>query len=228
MRGEIDRDLDYLGLASKDIRYREAGNYRNIKRSLLLKPELLIREFKSSDGLEFFLSYETDEKNPILYSFLRLRLSENSGKTDTGKIIFPELENCALIREVHTYGKVIPCKDNMHLYENNKLLLSQNNHVQHKGYGKKLLEKAEEIAINHNFNKIAVIAGVGVREYYRKQGYIHDTKEGCFQMKYLESIETKINKFRNTNISFSYMFLLTMIILFVFYSICKLLSLIFL
>ena len=33
---------------------------------------------------------ETKTKNPILYSFLRLRLSTNAGKTDTGKIIFPD------------------------------------------------------------------------------------------------------------------------------------------
>ena len=229
MRGEIDRDLDYLGLASKDIRYREAGNYRNIKRSLYSEPELLIREFKSSDGIELFLSYETVEENPILYSFLRLRLSSNSGKTDTGKVIFPELENCALIREVHTYGKVIPCKDNMHLYDNNKVLLSQNNHVQHKGYGKKLLEKAEEISINRNFTKIAVIAGVGVREYYRKQGYIHDTKEGCFQIKYLENNiidkDDQIYKFRNNDISFCFTLLIIFVIISIFYSLYRLLSL---
>jgi hypothetical protein len=57
---------------------------------------------------------------------------------------------------------------------------------QHKGYGKKLLQKAEEIAFNNGYKKIAVIAGVGVRNYYRKQGYVHDTSNGCFQLKYLE------------------------------------------
>ena len=57
---------------------------------------------------------------------------------------------------------------------------------QHKGYGKKLLQKAEEIAFNNGYKKIAVIAGVGVRNYYRKQGYVHDTLNGCFQLKYLE------------------------------------------
>jgi histone acetyltransferase (RNA polymerase elongator complex component) len=57
---------------------------------------------------------------------------------------------------------------------------------QHKGYGKKLLQKAEEIAIKNGYKKIAVIAGVGVRNYYRKQGYVHDTSNGCYQLKYLE------------------------------------------
>ena len=57
---------------------------------------------------------------------------------------------------------------------------------QHKGYGKKLLQKAEEIAFNNGYKKIAVIAGVGVRNYYRKQGYVHDTSNGCYQLKHLE------------------------------------------
>jgi histone acetyltransferase (RNA polymerase elongator complex component) len=203
MRGEIDRDFDYLGLVSNDIRFREAGNYRNIDNSIDhsidQKPELIIREFYSSDGIEFFLSFETKTKNPILYSFLRLRLSSNSGKTDTGKIIFPELIDCALIRELHTYGKVVPCTKNNHLYTDNKILLSQDNQVQHKGYGKELINIAEDIALNNNYKKIAVIAGVGVREYYRKQGYIHDTKEGCYQFKYLSKEKFDYKKKINLN-----------------------------
>ena len=60
---------------------------------------------------------------------------------------------------------------------------------QHKGYGKKLLQKAEEIAIKSGYQRIAVIAGVGVRNYYRKQGYIHDTSNGCYQLKYLQQAQ---------------------------------------
>ena len=43
---------------------------------------------------------------------------------------------------------------------------------QHKGLGKKLLKEAERIAKKEfNAKKIAVIAGAGVRGYYRAQGY---------------------------------------------------------
>ena len=42
---------------------------------------------------------------------------------------------------------------------------------QHKGLGKKLMAQAEKIAKKNNYKKIAVIAGIGVREYYRKLGY---------------------------------------------------------
>jgi hypothetical protein len=45
-----------------------------------------------------------------------------------------------------------------------------------------LLKRAEEIAINNNFKKMAVISGIGVREYYKKQGY---HIEGTFMVKSL-------------------------------------------
>ena len=188
MRSEIDRDLELLGLSSGDIRYREAGSYRHNNKNSFKEPILKEIKFESAKGIEYFLSWETDESKPILYSFLRLRLSTNSGKTHTGKIIFPELVNSALIRELHTYGKVQPCKQNLKYYNNNNILLGENSLTksQHKGFGKKLLARAESIAITNGYTKIAVIAGVGVREYYRNNGYIIDSEVGCYQIKLLE------------------------------------------
>ena len=40
--------------------------------------------------------------------------------------------------------------------------------TQHSGFGKRLMKKAEEIALNNGYKKIAVISGVGVKNYYRK------------------------------------------------------------
>lgn len=201
MRSEIDRDMEFLGLKSNDIRYREVGSYRYQNKSMI-KTEPILKKlvFESSGGTEYFLSWESDEPNSILYSFLRLRLSTNSGKTNTGKIIFPELVDCALIRELHTYGKVQPCKENLSYYKNNSILhneISQNK-TQHKGFGKKLLAKAEEIALSEGYTKIAVIAGVGVREYYRAQGYTIDSDEGCYQIKILEKKKYFSNIISNT------------------------------
>jgi len=34
-----------------------------------------------------------------------------------------------------------------------------------------LIKKAEEIAQQANYKKIAVISGIGVRDYWRKNGY---------------------------------------------------------
>jgi predicted N-acetyltransferase YhbS len=39
------------------------------------------------------------------------------------------------------------------------------------GFGKKLLQKGEQISFENNIHKVAIIAGVGVREYYEKNGY---------------------------------------------------------
>jgi elongator complex protein 3 len=70
----------------------------------------------------------------------------------------PELQDTALIREIHTYGQL-------------QAIDQGQGSVQHLGLGKQLLQRAEDIAAEQGFKKIAVIAGIGVREYFRKQGY---------------------------------------------------------
>ena len=43
---------------------------------------------------------------------------------------------------------------------------------QHRGLGKKLIEEAEKIAKKQaGIKKVAVIAGIGTRDYYRRLGY---------------------------------------------------------
>jgi len=64
-----------------------------------------------------------------------------------------------MIREVHTYGRLIPLKEN------------QTSGIQHEGFGTKLTKLAEQIARENGFKKMAVISGVGVRGFYRKFGY---------------------------------------------------------
>ena len=67
-------------------------------------------------------------------------------------------DNSAMIREVQTYG------------ESKKI--KEKGDVQHKGLGKTLIKKAEDIAKNEfQSKKISVISGVGVRGYYKKLGY---------------------------------------------------------
>ena len=43
--------------------------------------------------------------------------------------------------------------------------------AQHMGIGKKLLAMAAEISQRHGSTQIAVISGIGVRGYYKKNGY---------------------------------------------------------
>lgn len=147
-----------------DIRNREVKK-RDIDISLAI---LKIRKFESSGGDEYFLTFETEDEK-ILFGFLRLRLTKNAGNLmygegDEATYTFPELKDTALIRELHVYGqvkKVSQKKKESDVY----------NTAQHSGFGRRLLAKAEEISLENGYNKIAVISGVGVKNYYRKFGF---------------------------------------------------------
>jgi elongator complex protein 3 len=69
------------------------------------------------------------------------------------------LKDAAIIREIQTYGELIPIGQ--------KKLAPQ-----HRGLGKKLIKEAEKITKKEfGLRKIAAISGVGVRNYWRKLGY---------------------------------------------------------
>jgi elongator complex protein 3 len=111
-----------------------------------------IIEYKASDGIEYFISFETTK---YLIGFIRLRLNFNEPNCK----ILPILHNTALIRELHVYSTLSNVGNN------------DDYSFQHKGYGSRLIEKAEEIAKSFEFKRIAIIAGTGVRNYYKKFGY---------------------------------------------------------
>ncbi len=132
---------------------------REIKDHKYLPGNIKLRRFgyPASNGQEIFLSYE-DEKNDKLLAFLRLRIPS---RRDAKKTHFINvLSDCALIREVHSYGQLL------------KISEHTKNAAQHQGYGKKLIKAAEKIAKEEfSYKKMAVISGVGVRDYYLKLGY---------------------------------------------------------
>ncbi len=117
--------------------------------------------YDSSGGKEVFISAE-DTKNDILIGFCRLR--------KPFKLFRPEITSkSAGVRELHVYGQSTP--------------LGEEGLIQHKGYGKKLLEEAESIAKEEfNCDKLLVISGIGVKEYYKKLGY---SKDGVYVSKKL-------------------------------------------
>ncbi len=130
---------------------------REVKEAPLEKEDLcLFRiDYYASDGKEIFLSYENSERTK-LYSLLRLRIPTQNEN------FIAALKNAAIIREVHTYGQMISLQEK---HSNKKA-------SQHKGLGKKLLQKAEKIASKEfNLRKMAIISGIGVRGYYQKLGY---------------------------------------------------------
>ena len=142
LRQYVDKILEDKKIKCRCIRCREIG--RNIKKG---KVKLKVFEYKASKGKEFFISLEDDNS---LYGFCRLRFPSEFLRKEITK-------DSALIRELHVYGELTE--------------LGEKGKVQHKGYGKLLLKKAEEISRKNKKNKIVVISGVGVREYYKKFGY---------------------------------------------------------
>ncbi|NXA15244.1 ELP3 protein, partial [Sapayoa aenigma] len=127
--------------------------------------ELIRRDYVANGGWETFLSYEDPEQD-ILVGLLRLRkCSEESFR--------PELKGgVSIVRELHVYGSVVPVSSR------------DPSKFQHQGFGMLLMEEAERIAKEeHGSWKIAVISGVGTRNYYRKIGY---ELEGPYMVKRLE------------------------------------------
>lgn len=121
---------------------------------------------QAADAQEYFLTFNSpDEK--YLYAFLRLRLPSASNKEVITTI--PELANAAIVRELHTYGVLTPINDK-----------GGTKAVQHMGFGRRLMAAAEERAVKNGVKKMAVIAGIGVRKYYKKLGY---RLEGTFMVK---------------------------------------------
>jgi hypothetical protein len=143
-RQKLLEDMKINNWKCKCIRCRE------IKGNVIENAELEIMEYEASGGTEYFISFESSE---YLVGFIRLRLNIDNSK------LLPILENTALIRELHVYSTLSHVGNN------------DNHSLQHKGYGKRLIEKAEEIAKLNGFSKIAIIAGTGVRNYYKKFGY---------------------------------------------------------
>lgn len=163
-------ELVYNRLEEEDIqcqciRCREVGH----KKAHGIEPdynniELLRTDYDVVGGHEIFLSIE-DVENDILIGFTRLRIPSN-------RVFRKEItSSSSLIRELHVYGQM------------QKIGKNDDNLWQHKGYGAQLLEEAERIAKDeYNKNKMLIISGIGVRDYYRKFGYY---KDGPYMSKFI-------------------------------------------
>ena len=128
-----------------------------------IKPLLSTEFYEASNGDEAFISFESKDS---LFGFARLRNPSNP--------FLPQITpRTALLRELHVFGK------GLELHERNK------ESAQHKGLGKELVLEAERIAREKfGSNKMVVISGLGVKEYYRKQlGY---KKDGPYMSKALK------------------------------------------
>jgi elongator complex protein 3 len=101
------------------------------------------REYEAAGGRELFLSFEDDAD--LLVGFCRLRFPGNPRR--------PELADAAVVRELHVYGSEATFD-------------GEEGDWQHRGYGRRLLARAEERAREAGYRTLAVISGIGAREYY--------------------------------------------------------------
>jgi ELP3 family radical SAM enzyme/protein acetyltransferase len=159
MRQLFQNDMKKNNWKCKCIRCREIGD-KQICENLI---ELKTIKYRGSEGDEYFISFESDE---YLIGFIRLRINTNPNLEN----VLPILRDAALIRELHVYSNV------------NCVGTTNNVSMQHKGYGTKLIQEAETIAQKNGFNKIAVISGTGVRNYYKGRGY---KLEDTYMIKYI-------------------------------------------
>jgi elongator complex protein 3 len=152
LRQLAEEKLRKKGEKCRCIRCREVGHTTLKGREVNEKDiELTVETYQACGGKEHFIAFE-DLSNDMLIGFARLRFPASSHR--------PELQDSALLRELHVYGSIVPVGKR-----------AKQTDWQHKGYGKELLEYAEKIAYEAGYRKLAVISGIGARNYYRKFGY---------------------------------------------------------
>ncbi|MFB6106780.1 MAG: tRNA uridine(34) 5-carboxymethylaminomethyl modification radical SAM/GNAT enzyme Elp3 [Halobacteriaceae archaeon] len=121
--------------------------------------DLDVLTYEAAGGTEHFLSVETPDD--LLVGFCRLRFPDDPVRR--------ELTDAAIVRELHVYGNEVAIGDDGADW-------------QHRGFGERLLRRAEAMAADAGYDKLAVISGIGAREYYRERGYHQD---GPYVSRYL-------------------------------------------
>ncbi|MHA1976281.1 MAG: tRNA uridine(34) 5-carboxymethylaminomethyl modification radical SAM/GNAT enzyme Elp3 [Candidatus Hodarchaeales archaeon] len=156
LRELAERELRKNGGECSCIRCREVGHQilRDNQSWSEQGKKMHSYAYSASNGVEHFISYDTEDKK-TLFGFLRLREPSNDS-------FRPEIkyQEAVIIRELHVYGQLVGLGQ-----------LPRISEWQHRGLGAKLIKKAEEIALERDYRQILVTSALGVRDYYRKQGF---------------------------------------------------------
>ncbi|QGN06688.1 tRNA uridine(34) 5-carboxymethylaminomethyl modification radical SAM/GNAT enzyme Elp3 [Halorhabdus sp. CBA1104] len=136
--------MESRGESCSCIRCREVGHRDEEPEDVTLSVET----YTVAGGTEHFISFE-DRAHDLLVGFCRLRFPS--------EVVRRELEDAAVVRELHVYGSEVAIGD------------SGGEDWQHQGYGRRLIERAETLAVEAGYEKLAVLSGIGAREYYRDQ-----------------------------------------------------------
>ncbi len=155
LRQLVEAQCREKGIRCRCIRCREAGLFAHKKKVKLdpKKARISVESFEASQGKEFFVSV-VDPASDALYGFARLRIPFEPFRREIST-------KTGLLRELHVYSHVVPLDS-----------APVESEFQHRGFGRALMGKAEDLARAEGMEDLVVIAGLGVREYYRKQlGY---------------------------------------------------------
>ena len=148
LRDIVKKVMEQQQASCRCIRCREYGHRLQNSHEIGL-PQLARMDYQASGGHEVLLTFE--DKRETLFGLLRMRLQ---------KVPVIGLEqtngNTAVIRELHIYGPEVSLGER------------SPSAAQHKGLGKQLMAAAENIATEEfSAQQVAVLSGVGAREYYR-------------------------------------------------------------
>lgn len=149
--------LDKMGGRCRCVRCREVGHVmeRLGQQPRIEDVKLRVRLYEASGGTELFLSYE-DVRMDILVAFLRLRIPSEHAHRDEVKE-----KPSALVRELHVYGPLVRVGEQ-----------PKTSDWQHRGYGRALLQRAEEIARDQfDAERLLITSGLGVKSYYHSLGF---------------------------------------------------------
>ena len=149
LRQDVHAEMERRGTHCDCIRCREVRGKPVDPESLKLDD----RVYPAGAAQEHFISYVTADDR--LTGFIRLSLP---GK-DSPRTGMSDLDEAALIREVHVYGQSLPVG------------AEKEGAAQHAGLGTRLLEEAESVAKANGFERMAVISAVGTRGYYLERGF---------------------------------------------------------
>ena len=141
--------MEAHGWTCECIRCRETGHREETPENV----DLDVLTYEVGGGTEHFISFEDFEQD-LLVGFCRLRFPNDPVRR--------ELHDAAVVRELHVYGSQVGVGETA----------DKENPVeqhQHQGYGTRLLAEAERIAADAGYDKLAVLSGIGVREYYREK-----------------------------------------------------------
>ena len=173
LREMVLKTMSEKGLRCGCIRCREIGHRLRRKEYLPQTDDLrlMTRTYEASEGIEEFISVE-DPDSGCLVGYTRLRIPSDGAhrKEIAGKA-------AGIIREIHVLGPLVPVGE------------LDPDVWQHKGFGSRLLGKAEEIAASkYGCRKILVTSALGSRRYFMKFGY---SLEGSYMSKSLHEPETR-------------------------------------